>query len=432
MSTLAHTIQTTTPFVGRCPPDAVDCYRILTAWEIVTLSIAVIAFIFQIALFNFVIRQVMSRHEYFSSSFYKLFCVLSSIEILHGIQDSFYQRVYNYGLFLDVFEGNEALCRIDYFLSGYFSYFQCFAHLIIATNRFTVFVFPLRYKSIWKRKLLIYAVIVNALLPLPFLSFRIPAKAIYYYDGPDQLGIKYTDKTVGFYAGLTSASISVFTSLASAILEFSALIAFRKHARQFPISQENWNNLRLLGCTILMLISQALLTAYHCCMMYGNLFNVPSAIDFAQMNVSWVFDQFCFNSSICLFISSSDVRRSFLKFYKLYREKSSIIEVTTMTTTIEPLRAGNSSSGGRIRFGLSSSRVEVTKPTLAVLRFLFLQAPQALVRVVFLFLSLRLRPCSQASSYFLRSFAEGSPTISDPDFMFLASNYVREMANTHW
>ncbi|KAI1692613.1 srg family chemoreceptor domain-containing protein [Ditylenchus destructor] len=307
--TSAHTMRTTTPFVGRCPPDAVDCYRILSAWEIVTLCIALIAFVFQIALFNFLIRQVLSGHEYFSSSFYKLFCVLSFIEILHGLQDSFYQRVFNYGLFLDVFEGNEALCRIDYFISGYFSYFQCFLHLIIATNRFTVFVFPLRYKTIWKRKVIMYALLLNALLPLPFLSFRIPAKAMYYYVGPDEMGIKYIDKTVGFYAGLTSASISVFTSLASAILEVSALIAFRKLARRFPVSQENWNNLRLLGCTILMLISQALLTAYHCCMMYGNFFNAPNVIDFAQLNVSWVFDQFCFTSSICLFLARKQFER---------------------------------------------------------------------------------------------------------------------------
>ncbi|KAI1709879.1 srg family chemoreceptor domain-containing protein [Ditylenchus destructor] len=313
--TSAPTPGTTTPFVGRCPPEAVDCGRILSAWEIFMLSAAVIAFIFQIALFNFLTRLVLSGHEYFSSPFYRLFCVLTFVEILHGLQGSFYRRAYSYGLFLDIFEGNVTLCRVFYFLSGYWSYFQCFAHLTIAVNRFTVFVFPFRYKSLWKPKILVLTLIANALLPLPFLSFRITAKAEYFYVGPNQLGIKYTDPNVRFLAGMTSAAISVITSLASAILEISALIVFKLQSRRFPVSQDNLNNLRLLGCTVLILISQAILTAYHSLIMYGTIYNVPRAIDIAQMNITWVFDQFCFSSSICLFIVRSVYRFTNFKNY---------------------------------------------------------------------------------------------------------------------
>lgn len=52
-----------------------------------------------------------------------------------------------------------------------------------------------------------------------------------------------------------------------------------------------------------MMISQAVLTAYHCAMMYGTLNGVPGAVAFAQKQISWVFDLFCMNSPFCLAIT---------------------------------------------------------------------------------------------------------------------------------
>ncbi|KAH7697079.1 hypothetical protein AAVH_35840, partial [Aphelenchoides avenae] len=291
-------------YSGRCPPGAVNCFRMFEAWEFVTLALCILAFTFHCVVFNFILRQMVQKHPYFSSPFYKLYLVLAGIEILHSLQDSFYARVSNYGLFLDIFENNVTLCRIDYFFSGYFSYVQCFLHVLMAANRFTVFAFPLAYKRIWKNNIIMVAVAALAVLPLPFLSFRIPADAEYFYVGPNQIGIKYTDHNVRFFAGLTSASISVSTSIASAAFEIAGLVCFRRYAKKYPVSEGNRNNLRLLFCTFLMLLSQAMLTSYHCLMIYGTVYNAPGAIEFAQKNASaWVFDQFTLNSAICLVIA---------------------------------------------------------------------------------------------------------------------------------
>ncbi|KAH7694626.1 hypothetical protein AAVH_38324, partial [Aphelenchoides avenae] len=290
-------------YSGRCPPNAANCFRVFEAWEIITLVLCILAFTFHCVMFNFILRQMVQKHPYFSSPFYKLYLVLAGIEILHSLQDSFYQRVSNYGFFLNIFEDNVTLCRIDYFFSGYFSYVQCFSHVLMAANRFTVFAFPLAYKRIWKNDIIMVAVAALAVLPLPFLSFRIPADAEYFYLGPNQMGSKYSDKNVRFFAGLTSASISVCTSITSAAFEIAGLVCFRRYAKKYPVSEGNRNNLRLLFCTLLMLVSQAMLTCYHCLMIYGTVYNAPDAIAFAQKNASWVFDQFTLNSAICLVIA---------------------------------------------------------------------------------------------------------------------------------
>ncbi|KAI1699499.1 srg family chemoreceptor domain-containing protein [Ditylenchus destructor] len=336
LTTTTSGLVTTTNFVGRCPPDAANCHRIFEPWEIVTVSIAVPVFCFHCLMFYFLVRQVLDKHPYFNAPFYKLYLVLTFVEILHALEESIYLRVITSGLpfVLDIFEGNVMLARIGYFLSGYFAYFQCFAHVVLAVNRFTVFAFPLRYQKIWNTRTIVATVVGVTLLPWPFLSFRISAEAIYFYVGPNQLGNKYVDQTVRFYSGLTSACIATSTSIVSAIFEIFALVMFKRLTKRFPNSEDNRTNARLLACTILMLISQAILTTYHLLMMYGTFYNAPGVIAFAQRHVTWVFDQFSLHSSLCLCIASKDVRRSFLNFYNPKKDKTTSSAVFSFQPTL--------------------------------------------------------------------------------------------------
>lgn len=65
-----------------------------------------------------------------------------------NFQDSFVFRILQSGLFLDFWEDNEVASRCGYLLSAYFSYFQCFAHVVIGLNRFTCFAYPEKYKKV--------------------------------------------------------------------------------------------------------------------------------------------------------------------------------------------------------------------------------------------------------------------------------------------
>lgn len=57
-------------------------------------------------------------------------------------------RAVTNGFFLDIYEGNDVLARMDYIFSDYFTYFQWFVHVLLAANRFTVFAIPMSYKKV--------------------------------------------------------------------------------------------------------------------------------------------------------------------------------------------------------------------------------------------------------------------------------------------
>lgn len=118
-----------------------------------------------------------------------------------------------YGLFLDFWETSTVLAAMGYLISGYCVCYQFFCHTLIALNRFTVFAFPQTHKKVsgasqlcaivsadqaWNRKKVRWIVLLNMLLPLPFLAFRVPARVEYFYTGPNMMGARYTDANIRF------------------------------------------------------------------------------------------------------------------------------------------------------------------------------------------------------------------------------------------
>lgn len=69
-------------YTGRCPLDAVNCYRILQPWEIVLLSASILALAFHCLVFSFLMTKALRGHAHFSSPFHKLYLVLAVTEIV--------------------------------------------------------------------------------------------------------------------------------------------------------------------------------------------------------------------------------------------------------------------------------------------------------------------------------------------------------------
>ncbi|KAH7699298.1 hypothetical protein AAVH_33598, partial [Aphelenchoides avenae] len=91
---------------------------------------------------------------------------------------------------------------------------------------------------IWKGKTIAIAIAAIAILSFPCLFFELTAAVEYYYIGPDQLTDYFIDEAVIFNICVFMASTSLFISLLSATLDIAGLIAFKRYAREFQISEE--------------------------------------------------------------------------------------------------------------------------------------------------------------------------------------------------
>lgn len=78
-------LETTSLFVGRCTPDRIGCGRVVTVGEWISLGIASAAYVFHILMCLFIVCQISAANQLFSSAFYKLYAVLSVVEILHAV-----------------------------------------------------------------------------------------------------------------------------------------------------------------------------------------------------------------------------------------------------------------------------------------------------------------------------------------------------------
>ncbi|KAH7701557.1 hypothetical protein AAVH_31308, partial [Aphelenchoides avenae] len=131
----------------RCPPEAVNCYHIFKPWDIVTSVVAILGISFHCLVFYFILRRALQRHPHLSSPFYRIYLVLAATEIVNALMILLVTRFSSYGFFLDFFEENNALAHFDMLFTCYLTNVQWLAHCLIATNRFTVFAFPMSHQK---------------------------------------------------------------------------------------------------------------------------------------------------------------------------------------------------------------------------------------------------------------------------------------------
>lgn len=82
-----HDFPTVPPtYVGRCPDDVTNCGRILRWDEILVVALDLPAYFFHTSMLVFIAVQVFKGDAYFSSAFYRFYCVLGIAEILHATQ----------------------------------------------------------------------------------------------------------------------------------------------------------------------------------------------------------------------------------------------------------------------------------------------------------------------------------------------------------
>lgn len=73
-------------YTGRCPDYATNCGRILRWDEYLAIILGLSAYCFHISMLVFLMGQGLKSKSYFSSAFYRLYCVLGAAEILHATQ----------------------------------------------------------------------------------------------------------------------------------------------------------------------------------------------------------------------------------------------------------------------------------------------------------------------------------------------------------
>ncbi|KAH7720639.1 hypothetical protein AAVH_11846 [Aphelenchoides avenae] len=294
---------TAAPYAGRCPENSLTCARILSPAEVLVIAVDIPVLLFHASVFYFILRQITGNKKDFRSAFYRLYAAMSVVDMIHTLDVYICLRLPVYGLFLDFWESSVVVASAGYLISGYCVYYQFFSHLTIALNRFSVFAFPQSYKRVWTKKNVHWAIVVNSLLPFPFLSFRFPASVRYLYVGANSMGVRYVDPDIRKYAAMTSASLSLSTSIASAFFELLAIVAYRRYAKAYTSTNEQRHDLRLLICSLLMLIAQWLYTAYQCTLVVSSLTSNLHLLGIAQQQVAWVIDILCLSGSFCLFLT---------------------------------------------------------------------------------------------------------------------------------
>ncbi|KAH7697848.1 Protein SRV-2 [Aphelenchoides avenae] len=202
---------TAAPYAGRCPENSLTCARILSPAEVLVIAIDVPVLLFHASVFYFILRQITGNKSDFRSAFYRLYAAMSVVDMIHTIDVYICLRLPVYGIFLDFWESSVVVASAGYLISGYCVYYQFFSHLTVALNRFSVFAFPQSYKKVWTKKNVHWAILVNSLLPFPFLSFRFPAEVRYLYVGANSMGVRYMDpeiRKVSFRAGILALQCS--------------------------------------------------------------------------------------------------------------------------------------------------------------------------------------------------------------------------------
>ncbi|GMT23195.1 hypothetical protein PFISCL1PPCAC_14492 [Pristionchus fissidentatus] len=121
-------------------------------WTFIAYSIYVPFLIFIYILENAAIFK--HRNNIFSSSFYKIFMVLSTVNIFACLVGSFISRLNLYPIVNSFYAGLMEFSpwlNLAYFATYYLNCFSEFLGLFMAFSLFTALYFPLTHNKIWER-----------------------------------------------------------------------------------------------------------------------------------------------------------------------------------------------------------------------------------------------------------------------------------------
>ncbi|KAH7722942.1 hypothetical protein AAVH_09599 [Aphelenchoides avenae] len=135
-------------------------------YTLVSLSVEVCLWLFHLSVFVAIATQVVKRVYPFNSAFYKLYVLQSVFDFLNFLNFTLIIRFNFLALLPKSFNtSNSRLGMIQMLYSGYTVNFGHFCQVVLALNRFTAFLLPLRHNEIWSRRNV--AITFGILLLLP-------------------------------------------------------------------------------------------------------------------------------------------------------------------------------------------------------------------------------------------------------------------------
>ncbi|KAH7716391.1 hypothetical protein AAVH_16197 [Aphelenchoides avenae] len=240
----------------------------------------------------------------FTSSFYIIYVLLSLADIVNYLMSTLSIRLLQYNALPWAWLPHYG--TVHQLISGYASFFEYSAHLVVAVNRYLTIAHPLNRIMVSGKRPFTFVLLALCAVPL-LAAVRVvnnvqvgQSDSGYFLRGTNPWGL-----TISLYQ---SVGLSALTCLASFVLDIFTLYVYRGWSAQ--MRNERHDDYRLLLYAICSLISQSLIAAYY---VVYTLATSPTLQFIAQSAVVYVVDLLTLSGPV------RTVRHRFLEFYGLGR-----------------------------------------------------------------------------------------------------------------
>lgn len=279
-------------------------------WRIILHTVEFAFLVFHASVAVFVCSRMAKKDAVFRTGFFAIYLLQSVMDCGNFLLMLCFLRLTGYGVLpLSILE-TSPLSLTLYFFSGYFAYFEYLSHLAIAVNRNTMFRFPVIHSKLWSGWPLVVVISFLMVLPAAAASPRWFATTAPFKTS-EGYGIFVTVSWLRVTTNFTSLSLCIGTMMGSAVLEASTLLAYRSFSSDRRC--EMHGDFRLLLYSVLQLTVQVLWSAFYTVQWAAGSDN-PGMSSVAYTVYPYAVDLISLSGSTCLFLTSSVVRKSYLRF----------------------------------------------------------------------------------------------------------------------
>uniref|UniRef100_A0A0N4ZLA8 G_PROTEIN_RECEP_F1_2 domain-containing protein n=1 Tax=Parastrongyloides trichosuri TaxID=131310 RepID=A0A0N4ZLA8_PARTI len=302
--------------------------------DIIFLIFKIISIILYFFVMWFIYRKEMKEDTESNKSFYINFIINGFVDSFDILMMTFLLDVTRWGWFYEYFKYNEEFIR----WSPIFSYLPIFwcemGNLIITFNRFVALNFPFKYKLYWTKKVTIFLILIQFLLPL----------IVYHYLIGEQTKMNYLEECNCYSLSMASSVISQKNNITATIythtvfiltfvMSICNIIKFKKFAKNKHSNKESRTMLPfVLYCSIICFSTLFLALAYTI-KMVGTILKSENVRANAQSYVT--ISMLCMtviHPYLLLFINGR-LRKKFFIYYIPCTRKFFSDEVTIHKTT---------------------------------------------------------------------------------------------------
>ncbi|KAH7710959.1 SRG-10 protein [Aphelenchoides avenae] len=258
----------------------------------------------------FIAIQLKRGNSHFRNAFFIIYLILSVDDVCEYLTVTYFCDLLNYGIIPPSYV--LPIGPVLYFLSGYFVYFQCLSHTVIALNRYTCIVKPMRHQKFWSGKPLL--VVILLLFAIPFVASApqlwMDTTVVEYQTG---FMLRNTVPWVSQVKTYVSVSMGLSNCMASAFLEIRSLVAYRNLGAHWRSDQKE--DFRLLIHAVIGVVTTSFMTVYWS-LSYTLGVTSPQVRDIINAPFPYIIDLLSLSGSVCLLICSKTVRKEYFEFYR--------------------------------------------------------------------------------------------------------------------